>query len=95
MTSFRVYRDGNTKLETTIREAVLHFRQAEGRLPAGIIVNPAELDEAKAVIAGGRGIIPVTSSGGCLQGELWLRLPNSDEKSKLQQAELFGKEARP
>lgn len=75
MTTFKSYRNGTSKLEVRIKEAVSHFFKDRGELPAAVVVHRTEMDDAQAAVKTLDLSLEVRGSGGCLVPEIWLQLP--------------------
>lgn len=73
MTTFITYRNGTDELEKRIEAAMIHFQQQHGRLPAAVVVHKSEVDTARALTLA----LPVSGTGGCLVGEVWLQVPQA------------------
>jgi len=71
MATYLTYRNGNGSLDDLVKEAVTHFHKRYGRLPGALVVHKTLLDEAVKVIGKS---VEVGGSGGCLAGEVWLRV---------------------
>lgn len=71
------YRNGYGDVEPRIRNAAKAFHSEHGLLPACIVVNPTELDKARAVCKALELKVPVKSIGGCLVPEVWLQIPEA------------------
>jgi len=75
---FLTYRNGNGPIESRIKAAVSHFYQANGQLPAGLVVHKSEVDGAQAAVLALGLALEVGGSGGCLVGEVWLQEPKAE-----------------
>jgi len=71
-TIYLTYRDGAGEVEARIKAAVTSFYRTRGRLPDSIVVNPTELEAARAAIEVLALNTPIESVGGCLVPEVWL-----------------------
>jgi len=83
MKKFLMYRNGASKMENRVKTAVKHFYQSRHRLPATVVVNPAEVDAARAACEALSLKVAVSGGGGCLSGELWLEVASSSDAGKL------------
>ena len=70
----KVYRNGGGTIEARIKAALVDFHKRRGTLPAQVIVNPTERDQATAAVKALEVKRPVGVSGGCLIPEVWLEI---------------------
>lgn len=87
---FDTYRfDGNGDLARRIQNAVRDFHTRRGALPGLLVVHKSETDQARAIVGAG---LEVRGVGGCLVGEVWVRLqeplPELDEPATPEQGQL-------
>lgn len=80
MTSYKVYRNGGGPVESRIKTACQLFYRDRGTIPAGVVVNPTELQAARAACAALSLGVPVEAVGGCLIPEVWLQEPDAGRK---------------
>lgn len=81
-TTFIIYRNnGSGELRQRIKQAVTDFYSEWAKLPTAMIVHKSEVADAQAALQALDLALEMRGSGGCLIGEVWLKLPknNSDE----------------
>jgi hypothetical protein len=64
-----------------IEKAIVAYRVYTKRIPQEMIVNPRLLSTAQKAVQS-LGLLPgliITTSGGCLLGEVWLNIPTNDQ----------------
>ncbi len=71
MVTYMVYRQG-APIGERIRAALDLYRREWGGLPAGIAVNPREVEAARRAVADLGLEVEVTALGGCLVPEVWV-----------------------
>ncbi len=76
MATYLVYRPNawGASMRERVRAALDVYRRECGGLPAGIAVNPREVEAARRVVADLGLDVEVTGLGGCLIPEIWLTI---------------------
>jgi hypothetical protein len=76
MKAWKVYRNGSQTLTERIGAALEHYAvHNAGALPAGIRVNPKDVEAARAIVkALDLETLAVIGNGGALAGEVWLEV---------------------
>ena len=76
MKSWRFYRNGSMTLQERIAAALAHYpTEHDGALPVAVVVNPRNLEAARAVVrALDLDRLPVVGNGGVMVVECWLEI---------------------
>ncbi len=70
--AYEVYRNGKHDLQDRLQEAVRAFYTRHRRLPAMVVVNPKEAEEAREALKALDLRVPLETAPGCLIPEVWL-----------------------
>ena len=72
---YEIHRDGASKLEDHLQASIRAFYERHGCLPGGVIVSQTLVEKAEQTLQSlDLPNLVVTSTGGCLVGEVWLSI---------------------